>query len=49
MEALTRLPGGTAIVFCLAIVIALTAFAARRWEVRRLAPPTERTASPAPA
>jgi inorganic phosphate transporter, PiT family len=49
MEAITRLPGGTAIVFCLAIVIALTAFAARRWEVRRLAPPPERTASPAPA
>jgi inorganic phosphate transporter, PiT family len=39
MEVLTRLPGGAAIVFALAVAIAATAFAARRWEVRRLAPP----------
>ncbi len=38
MEVLTRLPGGTVLVFGLAIAIAATAFAARRWETRRLAP-----------
>ncbi len=47
MEVLTRLPGGTAIVFGLAVAIAATAFAARRWETRRLAPP--RAVEPAPA
>ncbi len=40
MEALTRLPGGTAIVFGFAIAIAIAAFLARRWETRKLAPPT---------
>ena len=35
MEMLTRLPGGTAIVFALAGAIALTAFLARRYDTRR--------------
>ena len=35
MEMLTRLPGGTAIVFTLAGAIALTAFLARRYDTRR--------------
>ena len=48
MEVLTRLPGGTVLVFGLAIAIAATAFAARRWEARRLAPRTAEVA-PAPA
>jgi PiT family inorganic phosphate transporter len=39
MELVTRLPGGHVIVFVLAILIAVAAFAARRWETRRLAPP----------
>ena len=38
MELVTRAPGGDAIVFVLVALIALTAFAARRWETRRLAP-----------
>ncbi len=38
MEYVTRLPGGHVVVFALAILIASTAFAARRWETRRLAP-----------
>src|SRR6185312_8906140 len=36
MELVTRLPGGHVIVFVLAILIAATAFAARRRETRRL-------------
>lgn len=44
MERLTRLPGGTVIVFVLAVLIAAAAFAARRWETRRLGP----VAAPAP-
>ncbi|MDH4176794.1 MAG: inorganic phosphate transporter, partial [Thermoleophilia bacterium] len=46
MELITRLPGGTGIVFSLAVLIAATAFVARRWEVRRLALP--QTATPTP-
>jgi inorganic phosphate transporter, PiT family len=38
MEVLTRPPGGSALVFALTIAIALTAFAARSWQTRRLAP-----------
>src|SRR4249919_975774 len=38
MEVVTNLPGGDLIVFILAIVIAWTAFMARRWETRRLLP-----------
>jgi hypothetical protein len=38
MEGVTRLPRGTAIAFGLAIAIAVTAFAARRWDTRRLLP-----------
>ena len=38
MEIVTRLPGGDLIVFVLAVIIALGAFAARRWETRRLLP-----------
>ena len=48
MEVLTRLPGGTVLVFGLAIAIAATAFAARRWETRRLAP-REPEIAPVPA
>jgi PiT family inorganic phosphate transporter len=48
MEVLTRLPGGTVLVFGLAIAIAATAFAARRWETRRLAPRAAEVA-PTPA
>ena len=36
MELVTRLPAGDAIVFVLAAAIAWTAFAARRWQARRL-------------
>ena len=36
MEVVTRLPAGHVIVFILAILIAATAFAARRWETRKL-------------
>jgi PiT family inorganic phosphate transporter len=36
MEYVTRLPAGHVIVFILAILIAATAFAARRWETRKL-------------
>ena len=39
MELISRLPGGTVIVFTLAVLIAATAFAARRWETRKLLPP----------
>ena len=38
MEVVTRLPAGHVIVFLLAVAIAAAAFAARRWERRRLAP-----------
>ncbi len=37
MELVTRFPAGDAVVFVLAAVIAWTAFAARRWQTRRLA------------
>jgi inorganic phosphate transporter, PiT family len=37
MEVLTRLPGGTAIVFVLVTLIAAFAFSARRWATRRAA------------
>ena len=37
MELMTRLPAGDVIVFVLAAAIAWTAFAARRWQTRRLA------------
>ena len=43
MELVTRLPAGDAIVFVLAAAIASTAFAARRWQTRRL------QTAPAPA
>ena len=36
MELVTRLPAGDAIVFVLAAVIAWTAFAARRWQARKI-------------
>jgi PiT family inorganic phosphate transporter len=38
MEVITRLPAGDLIVFVLAVVISVGAFAARRWETRRLLP-----------
>ena len=48
MEVVTRMPKGDVVVFVLAIAIAASAFLARRWERRRLAPPsTEATAVPA--
>jgi inorganic phosphate transporter, PiT family len=37
MEVVTRMPAGDAVVFVLAAAIAWTAFAARRWQTRRLA------------
>jgi inorganic phosphate transporter, PiT family len=37
MEALTRLPGGAALVFALTAAIALVAFVGRSWQTRRLA------------
>ena len=37
MELLTRLPGGTVLVFCLTAVIAAAAFLGRSWQGRRLA------------
>ncbi len=49
MEVITRLPGGHVIVFVLAIVIAASAFLARRIDRRRLAVPPERLATPTPA
>ncbi len=48
MEYVTRLPAGDVIVFVLAIVIAAGAFAARRWETRKLLP-HQPEAAPAPA
>jgi PiT family inorganic phosphate transporter len=38
MQLVTRVPAGETIVFVLAAAIAATAFAARRWETRRLLP-----------
>jgi hypothetical protein len=38
MELVTRIDHGDVIVFVLAALIAATAFAARRWETRRLQP-----------
>jgi hypothetical protein len=49
MEVVTRLPGGDVIVFLLAILIAATAFAARRREARRLVPQRPTTPEPAAA
>jgi PiT family inorganic phosphate transporter len=49
MELVTRLPGGHVIVFVLAILIAVAAFAARRWETRRLAPRPPAATAAAPA
>jgi inorganic phosphate transporter, PiT family len=49
MALITRLPGGAAIVFGLAVAIAATAFAARRWETRQLAPRAPSAPRPAPA
>jgi PiT family inorganic phosphate transporter len=40
MELVTRVPAGDLMVFLLTAAIAATAFLARRWEVRRLAPAT---------
>jgi PiT family inorganic phosphate transporter len=49
MELVTRLPGGHVIVFVLAILIATTAFTARRLERRRLVPPAVTTPEPSAA
>jgi PiT family inorganic phosphate transporter len=38
MQLVTRVPAGDAIVFLIAALVASAAFAARRWETRRLAP-----------
>ena len=46
MELVTRLPGGEIIVFGLAILISVGAFAARRWETRRLLPPEALESAP---
>jgi PiT family inorganic phosphate transporter len=46
MELITRIPGGDAIVFGLAIAISWAAFAARRWETRRLLPPEALESAP---
>ena len=46
MELLTRLPGGTLIVFVVAILVATGAFAARRWDTRRLLPELSPVAAP---
>ena len=46
MELVTRLPGGDVIVFVLAVLIAWTAFVARRWETRRLLPPEALESAP---
>ena len=39
MESITRLPGGSVIVFLLAIAIAATAFVARSWQTRKAGVP----------
>jgi inorganic phosphate transporter, PiT family len=44
MEVVTRLPAGDVIVFVLAILISVGAFAARRWETRKLLPHQPETA-----
>src|SRR6478736_461799 len=49
MEVITRLPGGHVIVFLLAIVIAASAFLARRIDRRRLAPRRPSLPEPTPA
>jgi PiT family inorganic phosphate transporter len=46
MELVTRLPAGEVIVFILAILISIGAFAARRWETRRLLPPEALESAP---
>ena len=46
MELITRLPGGTLIVFVLAVAISWTAFMARRWETRRRLPPEALESAP---
>ena len=46
MEVITRLPEGDLLVFFLAILIAGGAFAARRWETRRLLPPEALESAP---
>ena len=40
MEQITRVEHGDVVVFCLAAVIAVAAFAARRWQTRKLEPST---------
>jgi inorganic phosphate transporter, PiT family len=46
MELVTRLPAGSVIVFALAVLISVTAFAARRWETRRLLGPQALESAP---
>lgn len=46
MELVTRLPGGDLVVFILVGLIASGAFAARRWETRRLLPPVALESAP---
>ena len=46
MELVTRLPGGDLIVFGLAVAISAGAFAARRWQTRRLLPPQALESAP---
>ena len=46
MELVTRVEGGDLIVFILVGVIAFGAFAARRWETRRLLPPEALESAP---
>jgi PiT family inorganic phosphate transporter len=46
MEYVTRLPEGDVVVFVLAVLISTSAFLARRWERRRLAPPLPPQAAP---
>jgi PiT family inorganic phosphate transporter len=46
MESLTRLPGGAAIVFVLAMAIAATAFVARSWQTRKAGVPAPAPTAP---
>jgi uncharacterized RDD family membrane protein YckC len=46
MELVTRIPGGDLVVFILVGLIAFGAFAARRWETRRLLPPEALESAP---
>jgi len=46
MELVTRIPGGDLVVFILVGLIAFGAFAARRWETRRLLPPEALQSAP---